>query len=252
MKKIFLVNILLLIVSLMATNTYALILEGSFRGTVRTFTNGAEDINLTGYWDNVTQGSEASGSFWFDTDKAPQNTSEFTTSGWYQTYTDEWMGSSFHIDGKTYNVSDLPLMDNYGILSEGVWLHNFEQEIDNSTREMFYLFDNISTGDNRGHRSIGLMVEIASEEKSLLDGLGIIQQFDWYNLGDATSYGQAHISLGAVTTDERRTSDAWIDISEFHLRVKNPVDLPEPDTLLLLLMGALALAIKYNRYSNKR
>jgi len=245
MKKLFIIKSLLLATILITTDAYALLIEGSFYGKVRTFSNGAEDINLTGYWDNVTEGSEVSGSFWYDTDKAPENTSEFQTSSFYQTYSDEWMGSNFSIDGKTYYISDLSLLDGYNIKSEGVWLQNFEPAIDDSTKEMFYLFDNISTGGAAGgYKAIGLMVEVSSEINPLLNGLGIIQEFDWYDSGNPTAYAQAYIDVGAITSNERKASNAWVDISEFHLSVKNNTTVPEPSSLILLLLCGLALIIK--------
>lgn len=240
-----LVKSLLLAATLTVTNASAVIIEGSFNGTVTSFTNGFEDLGLAGYWDNVSEGSLASGSFWYDTEKAPMNNSDFTTSSFYQSYTDSWMGSRFNIDGKTYEISALPLLERYVLQSEGIWLFNFEPSIDNSTKERFTLFDNISTGDfDRGHSSIGLNVEITSEEKPLLNGLGVRQEFDWYDIGDPTSYGQAYFSLGTITNTERKSSTAWIDISEFHLHIKNTASVPEPSPLLLLLSGVFAVLIK--------
>ncbi len=246
MKSIFNLKMLLLCVTLIATHAHAIIIEGSFSGAVRSFSNGVEEIEVTGYWDNVTEGSAVSGSFWYDTDKAPGNTSDFSTSGWYQSYTDEWMTSNFSIDGKTYNISGLSLLDRYNIKSEGVWLFNFEPAIDDSTRERFYLFDNISTGDFLGgYKAIGLMVEVSSEIKPLLNGLGVIQEFDWYDIGDPTTYAQAYIDVGAITNDERKASNAWVDISEFHLRIKNTTNVPEPSSLFLLCFGFVALTVKH-------
>ena len=245
MKNLFLVKIVLLTTALTITNAYAVIIEGSFNGTVRSFTNGAEDVDLAGYWDNVIEGSAASGSFWYDTEKAPQNTSDFTTSSFYQSYTDTWMGSTFNIDGKTFNISELPLLNGNALQSEGVWLFNFEPDIDQSTQERFYLFDNITSDDYpSGYASIGLMVSITSYEKPLLNGLGIKQEFDWYDVSDPTSIGESYISIATIVGDTRKEGSAWIDINEFHLNIKNKVDVPEPSPILLLLLGIFALVIK--------
>lgn len=230
-------------------HAHAVIIEGNFNGVVRTFTNGVEDINVAGYWNNVAEGSPVSGSFWYDTDKAPQNSSDFTTSSMYQSYTDEWMKSEFTIDGTSYPISNFIPLDGYTIKSEGVWLFNFEPAVDNSTRERFYLFDNISSGGSAGgYKAIGLMVEISSELQPLLNGLGVLQTFDWFDLGDPTSYGQAYVQIGAITDNERRDATAWVDISEFHLRIKNIANVPEPSSLLLFGVAVLALATRRKRY----
>ncbi len=248
MKKFLLLKCSLLATALLATNVYAVLIEGSFQGTVRTFNNGIEDIGITGYWDSVAEGSRVSGSFWYDSDKAPGNTSDFSTSALYQSYTDEWAGSSFTIDGKTYYISNLPLLDRYNIKSEGVWLHNFEPAVDSSTKEMFNFFDNISTGSSdAGYRAIGLTVEINSWEKPLLSGLGIVQEFDWYDLGDSTSYAQAYISIGEIAKEGVKDSNAWVDINEFHLRIKSTTTVPEPTSIFLWCLAAFALLAKCNR-----
>jgi len=244
MKKMYLLKMLMLTTAFAVTNAHAVIIEGSFNGTVKSFTNGAEDVNLAGYWDNVSEGSVASGSFWYDTDKTPGNTSDFTTSSFYQSYTDTWMGSQFNIDGKTFSISELPLLNGNAFQSEGVWLFNFEPDVDQSTQERFYLFDNITSNDYPDVASIGLMVSITSFEKPLLNGLGIEQEFDWYDVHDPTFVGEAHISIATVVGDTRKEGTAWIDINEFHLKVKNKVDVPEPSPLILLLLGVCALVVR--------
>lgn len=238
---------LLLALSLISIHSQAVIIEGHFTGNIRSFENGTEDGKFTGYWDNVFVGSVVSGSFWYDTDKAPANTSVADDYAEYRSYTDEWMGSNFTVDGKTYFISDHVPLDRYTIESEGFNLFDLETTPDYPypAREIFYLWDNISSGGHDGgYKGIGLAVEVSREDKTLLDGLGIVQTFDWYNLGDPTTYAQAYISLGDSTANEMRTSNAWIDISEIHVRIKNAVPVPEPSALLLFIFVGLATMIR--------
>ena len=58
----------------------AVIIKGHFNGNIRSFTNGTEDGPFAGYWENVSVGSVVSGSFWYDTDKAPVNSFKGKTS----------------------------------------------------------------------------------------------------------------------------------------------------------------------------
>lgn len=88
------------------------------------------------------------------------------------------------------------------------------------------------------------MVEVSREDKNLLDGLGIVQEFDWYDRDDPTTYAQAYFSLGDSTADEMRTSSAWIDISEIHVYRKNAVPVPEPSALVLFISIGLAIIIR--------
>ena len=244
MKIKFFFKSLLLVLVLTPMHSQAVIIEGHFTGNVRSFENGTEDGTFAGYWDNVSVGSVVSGSFWYDADKAPANISTSNDYSEYRSYTDEWMGSNFTIDGKTYYISDHVPLDRYVIESEGINLFDLETTPDYpyAAREIFNLFDNISSGGHQGgYRAIGLMVEVSKEDKTLLDGLGIVQEFDWYDVDDPTSYAQAYITLGDSTSNEMRTSDAWIDISEIHVRTKNTTIVPEPSSLILFIFIAFAV-----------
>lgn len=238
---------LLLTFAFISIHSQAVIIEGNFIGNVRSFENGTEDGTFAGYWDNVSVGSVVSGSFWYDTDKAPADTSTNDYYAEYRSYTDEWMGSNFTIDGKTYFISDHVPLDRYVMESEGLNLFDLETTTDYPfpARETFYLWDNISSGGNEGgYRAVGLMVEVSREDKTLLDGLGIVQEFDWYDMDDPTTYAQAYFSLGDSTADEMRASSAWIDISEIHVHRKNAVSVPEPSALLLFISIGLAIIIR--------
>ena len=53
MKNLLLLKTLLLTAALTLPNACAVIIEGSFNGTVRSFTNGAAEIDIAGYWDKT-------------------------------------------------------------------------------------------------------------------------------------------------------------------------------------------------------
>lgn len=239
------VNSFLLSVSLLAMHSQAVLIEGYFTGSVQSFENGTEDGIFEGYWENVTLGSPVTGSFWYDTDKAPGNSAVGPHYTEYLSYTDEWMGSSFTIDGKTYAVSDHVPLGHSGIELEGFYLFDLLTTPDYPypAKEIFYLFDNITSYDGLGgNSSIGFAVEVSKEGKGLLNGMGVIQEFDWYNLGDPTTSAWAYVSLGYSTAAEKLYSVAWIDIDEIHVKIKKPTEVPEPTSLWLLLgVGSLLL-----------
>jgi hypothetical protein len=244
---------LLILLTFISINSQAVIIEGNFTGLVRSFENGTEDGTFSGYWANVSVGSVVSGSFWYDTDKAPANSAPNDYSAEYRSYTDEWMGSNFTIDGKTYFISDHIPLDRYIFESEGFNLFDLETtpEYPYPASEIFYLWDDISSGSYEGgYKAVGLMVEVSREDKTLLDGLGIVQEFDWYDLNDPSTYAQAYFSLGDSSVDEMKTSSAWIDISEIHVRRKNAVSVPEPSTLLLFISIGLCIVIRRRQSGN--
>lgn len=238
---------LLFIFAFISIHSQAVIIEGNFIGSVRSVENGTEDGIFAGYWDNVSVGSAVSGSFWYDTSKAPPDTSIGDHYSAYHSYSDEWMGSNFTVDGKTYYISDHVPLDRYLTESEGLNLFDLETTTVHPypAREIFYLYDNISSGGyDGGYKSIGLVVDVSKEDKTLLDGLGIVQEFDWYDIGDPTSYARARISLGDSTKSEMRVSSALINISEIHVKIKNTVPVPEPSALLLFISIGLTVMIR--------
>lgn len=247
MKNVNLTSSLALAVALSAPNAFAVIIEGSFKGTVRDFVNGTDGTGYSGYWDNVSKGNAVSGSFWYDIAKAPeQHRSDFPTESQYASYTDSWMGSSFNIDGKSYNISALPILDRYAFPEESIRIVNHQPDVDGSTLELFSMHDVSNTDTVEGafiFRWIQLSIDIYSQEKPLLNGLGIEQEFDWYDIGDPASYGEAYFAL--FDTGERKDSAAWIDINEFHLKVREKTTVTESSSLVLLLLGVLASFMKF-------
>ncbi len=245
MKNTFFARLLLIVLTFVASNAFAVIIEGNFLGKVKRFHNASDDPSIPVYWHDVAIGSEVSGSFWYDTEKAPTDPG-LDGDAWYNSYTDEWMGSSFSIDGKTYVTSDLPLIDDTGSFYENINISNLRPETHGLFREMFYLSDLVATGNyETNFRAIGLIVSVLSEKNPLINSLGLVQEFDWYYTGDRTYTAQANVSVEAIVDGKSVIASAEVDLYDFHIGVKVPGSVPEPSSILLSFFGLLALAIKY-------
>lgn len=270
MKNFIIVKSLLVCVALalVGTTTYAVINEGSFSSVARTYESGAQEddgaekIKLAGYWDDIIEGSPMSGSFLSDAgiesvnaSVAPINKSAITISGLQQLptddqpYTEGLIESHLTTDGETNHVADLsqvaelPQVDGAATTSEGIWLSNFQSEIDSSAAEVFYLFGNTPTGNSKASRAAGMPIHGSSGVTPLLDGLNLAQTLDWYDVGEPESAEQV-LELGAVTDEERGAVSAWVDVSEFTIDIK---DVPGPSPLALLSLGVFALLLKRGR-----
>lgn len=248
MKSHFAFKTILILTILFATNTYAVIIEGNFQGTVRFYDDEYEESAWSGYWDEDIAGTTATGSFWYDTDKAPDNISTRQTSSQYRSNTNEWMDFSFTIGGKTFNISDLDASRGNGLLLELITLQDFIPAIDGSSLERFYLSKYMSFYSGSIQQSLHGSIEIYEYNEGLLDGLGLAQEFDWSYTG-GPSYGRANFSMLDYVDSNGKSALGWIEINEIHVKKKSPIDVPEPSPLIMLLIGFACLLIKRGNQS---
>lgn len=230
---------------LFSTHSQAVIIEGKFNGTVWSYWDDYDDTAWSGYWDEDIFGTSASGSFWYDTEKAPGNLSSSKTSAQYRSLTNEWMDFSFTIGGRTFRVSDLDTSLENDSLLEMITIQDFTLANDASVLERFFLSKNISTYSGVAQRGIRASVEIYDYTETMVSDLGLIQDIDWTDVG-WPSYGRAYFSMLDYVGSEGIQALGWIEISSFQLKEKNSAHLPEPSLLWLLLSGFMILLIKRN------
>lgn len=247
--KILSLAVSLFSVSLFSPATYAVIIEGNIRGVISELYNGSVDPFVRPVWKNVSLGDEVYGSFWYDTDKAPYKLPS-RNDLYYYTGSDVWMSSSFTIGGKTYSSSDYAKY-NGNLSTESLYLTSLESVPDGSSRESFYLADIIGMGDySADFTTMIFLVQLVSQELPLLDGLSLVQSFDWY-AGDPSSDALADFYIGSSRNGKQTASSAEIDVREFHIGIKKSTQLPEPSPLILLGISLALLGTKAGRvFSN--
>lgn len=243
MKSNIAAKTLLLVALLLATNAYAVIIEGNFQGTVRFYSDDYEESAWSGYWDQDIAGTTATGSFWYDTDKAPGNISTHPTSSQFRSNTNEWMDFSFTISAKTFTVSDLDTSGGNSSSLELLTLQDFVPSIDGSSLERFFLSKSMSFYSGSIQRSIHGSIQIYEYNESLLDDLGLAQEFDWLYSG-GKSYGRANFRMLDYLGSNGKAAMGWIEIDEIHVKAKNSVGVPEPSPFVILIVGFVALFLK--------
>lgn len=233
----------LLSASLFSASAAAVIIEGSYRGVIEELHNGPSNPFITPVWDNVALGDEVLGSFWYDTDKAPQ-TSPSNNDLYISTYSDVWIGSSFTVGGKTYSSLDYASY-NGNLSNERIFLTSLNPATHGSSWEFFSLADLMGEGDYSADFTAMLFsIQIASQELPLLSGLSLVQNFDWYDVGDPTSDALAGIFIGSSLNGKTTSSSAEIDVREFHIGIKKPAVVAEPSPFVLFCLGVVLLALK--------
>lgn len=252
MKKIFILRFFLIAFSLISSGAQAVIIEGNFKGFVNGFHNGEPDAGWVAYWDDVDHigyGTAASGTFWYDTDKAPSSpTINTPTATEYSSNSDSWVSTTFNVGGKIFNVSDLKVPVDNDVSWEGVAV---DSAIWGENTQMFHVFDAVFEG-YPWNLSAHSFIEIMSANTPMLDGLGLVQEFDWVVNNALGFYGQARFGTLLIGDLEAKYLEVWIDIEEFHVRVRNSAAVPEPSSLLLLLVGFLSLYLIRKRFISEK
>lgn len=241
MKSIFTFKAALLIVVLLSPGAVAAIIEGNFRGTLKSINTAEDYVHVEGYWENETIGSEVSGSFWYDTDVLPNNFPPEYARYYYDDFSN-WLGTSVSIGGKTYTLSDVASGQSDSFHYDETWLGNFDSSM---TGTDFWLLDIVGL-DKRGFRTkmMDFYFSFTSSEFTLFNGWDLIDNFDWYDVGDPRT--TAYFNFSLEINDDMKRSLTWadVDIDEFHLKVRNSATVPEPSSAALFFLGMVALLFR--------
>ncbi|WP_039917843.1 hypothetical protein [Cellvibrio mixtus] len=248
MKSLTILKLLLIPFFLIALNAQAIIIEGGFRGTITSFLDGDED-KYDGYFDEDLLGTEVSGSFWYDVDKAPGSIRGTPTNQSYESYTNNWLTLVVNINGKVLSPS-VEIKEPFwpSLLIEGVNYTN-DDIGDGSNIEAIYLYEqNIYVyGDTPDYTTMGISLGIMNWGKHLLSGLGLVQELQWEAGPDTYGY----VSIGMQDEHEiGRSKASAIDITleEFFIRKRSVANVPESPSIYLLLIGALSLLYKRKHF----
>lgn len=241
---------LLLTVSCSALPVSAVIVEGTFKGTIYDAWDYHDGSPTNPYpvdfWSGDLTGKSLSGSFWYDTDLMPSNSG--TTGTIRTSETNNWMNITFSIDGKTLDVSKIP--DNlptryaYEILAVDEEGYMGAREPNTS---QFDMVDFALSGDDTvrhwQHGGLAFLEGILP-----LDGSNVIQEFSWKD--DGTEYpdpldypGLAYYYTSSYSNDWEIIAEARARITEFTIGVK-AASVPEPSSLLLIMMGIAGVALR--------
>ncbi len=241
MKYAYLFKSLVIIFTLFAASTHAVIIEGNFRGIAKTIV-GAED-SPTDDFEVVAEGTEVSGFFWYDTEKSKPYQGYSGNQHYIYSPTDDWMGTGFSANGKTYVLSNGERSyPELGEINESLNLISHDPAIEGISWEEFALGDLFFEPGPPGVGAI-MSIFLRSQEAPLLNGLDMVQEFDWY-VGDPLSDGFGSIVSSTYVDGVLTGAATDFVMTEFHIGVQKPVDVPEPSPFILLALGILIIAVK--------
>jgi hypothetical protein len=192
----------------------ALIVEGDFTARV-----AYEDSDV-GLWSKDLRDSKVTGKFWFDTDYGPTPQTGFPNNPsaiLYESETNSWINLILFIDGKTIDLS-----------TAAGPTHNltpqFESLAIGPTIDAFRIYKTVTTRDPSG----GIQTA----------GVGL-----WFSSTD--DYNELFFSLNKIINEEEQfRSYMELEIPGDSISVRK-VSVPEPSSLVMMLIGMCALAFRY-------
>lgn len=242
-KSLFL--LLFTLVSLFASQSHALIIEGRFTGLVR---GAVECANLradqlgecTSLWDKNPEGSIASGSFWYDTDLAPPDTSPMDTYGLYFTYTNAWVNMFLDIGEKHFDISDSSTVNDEMWDVEHISIVDSFREPDGFELQSITVSDKTSSGSSTGNFiTKSLTLNLATWEKPIISGTSLIQGYIWHENGNQLQ-GVVYFDYESFINGNRKYVSASIKLTDFSMNLRRE-SVPEPAPLALFVLAVLGV-----------
>lgn len=233
--------------SLLSASTicHAVIIEGTFNGKVTEAQDGNDsDSSYVDVWNGDIQGKTISGSFWYDTSLAPGNTANPNTPNEAIYFKrSDWLGITFNIDGKTFDVShDNPASLPPSYVVDVVTIDNHVPAENGDSQENFMVSDSVERGvEGENFETREGMVAFSDSILSVLDGIGLEQEFDWNNHDEWPFAGTGYFSFFSQVNGQLAFANASMNLSDIHAKVRNQTVVPEPSSLILFGLGLLVL-----------
>ena len=224
------------------TVSHAVIIEGSFSGTVVEVGQSYDEDSTFTYWNGDITGQSISGTFWYDT-ALPKNTlsGTSTASASYTAEQKNWIGMIFNIDGKTFDVSNLNPQELPPYYVQDYLTIRHSEPTSTDDEPQLTIYDSIERDLGFGGGvSLQGKITLGNAASTILNGINLEQEFSWINQG-ATDTGVAefmyHNSVGGLY------ANTWVtmSLSEVHTKISDRISVPEPSSLGLLALGLLVL-----------
>lgn len=249
-KKQTLCSLISLLAAFTSLNTHSVIIDGTFKGYVMSaWDNGDVSPFFNDFFSADIVGKDFKGSFWYDTDLAPANQSSI--GQWRTSETNNWLGLTFKVDGKTLDMSSIstgftPTNSwealNIGDPAFSTGLHDF-------TQEYFGVSDaNLAVNGNlRSYQ--GGTVSFLDAIVPVLTGPELTQNFTWKDSGaDYSNWddipGLATYNIDSLLNDKQTQGGLLARITKLTVSTRKEANVPEPSSLALLAFGILVLFLR--------
>ena len=239
-------NVLSLLVVSLSLSAHAVIIDGTFKGTVLSVADNGDNNNpyFVDFFSSNLVGENFSGNFWYDTDLAPANMG--TNGQWRFTEHTNWLGVTFNVDGKTLNPAVIPdgftqinslEIHNIADVNGYTGVHDFNPEYF-GIRE----FIDSTSGEFTSEQSAGISFLDAIIPS--LSGNTLVQDFTWHDSGAVYENWDDIPALALYFNYNNypgQLIDAGLAARITEITVSPRVAVPEPSAILLLGLGVITL-----------
>lgn len=261
-------KLLLIFAVLICINAQAVIIEGSFKGTISEYHDATSDCYYlcpdcgvdedcsgmaAGYRPVINRdikGQTVTGNFTYDTEIAPpgRNSTGFNypNETTYYSKTNSWLDLNFVIDGEIFEISKntrgLEPLEHPGP-AETISIRPHDPAVNLNGTHYFNLMDESIFGDySNDYENKSGRIEIQDSQIDFLNGVGLEQQFSWIYRNDGiAALNRAIFSTTGQEGDYSYFAKVNIILSEVTLRVRKESVVSEPPTLMLCFLAMMGL-----------
>ncbi|PUA30621.1 MAG: hypothetical protein B0W54_09160 [Cellvibrio sp. 79] len=232
---------------LAVTHAQAVIIDGEFTGVVKYQDDmSTKDSGYIPYWESNIVGEAIHGTFWYDTDLAPADSSDTPNRSLHTTVGNsakEWVGIKIFIGGKMVDIShSIPTGLDILHREETVVFEDFEQPANWDNSENFSLADVSSASNSAGDYDYKwLTIRAWEKERNVVDGIDLEQEFSWVNINEREFVSLGLFNVRGFMNGEKFDASASLKLLSLSTSVRDSVRVPEPSSLLLFALGLFCL-----------
>lgn len=243
---------------IMPFHAQAVIIDGKFTGVV----NYLDDMSTwnseySPYWNSMTAGEAIFGTFWYDTDLAPGNSSDVNNQSVHASVGNsakEWIGIEIFIGGRMVSISH-SIPSGLDILhrEESIAIEDFARPVNWSDTDFFGIADVSSASNSAGDYDYKwLTLRVEEPDINVVDGISLQQEFSWVNIGDRERVSLGLFNVKGSLNGEMFDASASLKLSSLSTSIRNSTSVPEPSSVILFGLGLLAFVLRLSKSDRNR